>query len=80
MPSYNFKVVGFITCTYKVVRGAGWGRGLLMEGRVDGALGAAGVEAAAGCSALGHDGLAERAFWVDRPSGCSHGYTLPLLA
>lgn len=80
MPSYYSKVIGFIRGTYKVVRGVGWGRGLLMEGRDDGALGAAGVEAAAGCRALGHDGLAGRAFWVDRPSGCSHGYILPLLA
>lgn len=61
-------------------RGAGLGRGLLMKGRADGALGAAGVEAAVGCSVLGHGGPAGRAFWVDHPSGYSHGYTLPLLA
>lgn len=77
---HDFKAVGFISGTYKVVKGAGWGRGLLMEEHDDGALGAAGVGAAVGCSVLGHDGLAGRAFLVDHPSGCSHEYTLPLLA
>lgn len=63
-----------------MVKGAGSGRGLLMEGHDDGALGAVGVGVAVGCSALGHDGPAGGAFWVDRPSGYSHGYTLPLSA
>lgn len=63
-----------------MVKGADWDRGLLMEGHDDGTLGTAGVGAAVGCSALGHDGPAEKAFWVDRPSVCSHGYTPPLLA
>lgn len=72
--------MSFISKTHQVGRGASWDRELLKEGGDDGALGAAGEGAAVGCSGLGHGGPAGRAFWMDLPSGYSHGYILPLYA